>query len=306
MAFVQIPLNTLELSMLKSLLPMTLLWSRRGRKPSTLESRIPGYVLQEELGRGGTAVVYRAMHKGQPCALKLMKVGTDVDASARMRREIKLMRRLSHPGIVGLRDSGEVNGQVYMVMEKVEGETLRNHLMRRRLNRGQALRYAEALLDALSYAHSQDIMHRDLKPENLMVQCDGRLRLLDFGFSRNVHQNTFQTMDSAVAGTPAYMAPERLMCVNTPASDQYSAGLIIYEMLVGEPAVPAGLDVPTVITKQLQETPPSPGSLDTSLPVWVDFFVMKLLAKRPEERFASAQEALEYLRGYSEYFTPQP
>lgn len=292
--------------MLKSLLPMSLLWARRGRRTSQPEMRIPGYTLHEELGRGGTAVVYNASHKGKACAIKLMKANPDADASARMGREIKLMRQLSHSGIVGLKDWGEVQGQVYMVMEKVDGETLRNCLMSRRLTRPEALRYCEQLLEALSYAHSQEVMHRDLKPENLMVQRDGRLRLLDFGFSRNVHQNTFQTLDSSVAGTPAYMAPDRLMCINTPASDQYSAGLIVYEMLTGEPAVPAGLDMSAVITKQLQETPPSPGTLDPSLPGWVDALVMKLLAKRPEDRFSSAQAALDFLRGYSEYFTLQP
>lgn len=284
--------------MLKSLLPMSLLWARRGRRTS--ESGIPGYKLMEELGRGGTAVVYSAVHKGKACAVKLMKANPDADASARMRREIKLMRQLSHPGIVGLKDWGEMNGQVYMVMEKVEGETLRNRLMRQRPTREEALRHCEELLEALSYAHSKEVMHRDLKPENLMVQKDGRLRLLDFGFSRNVHQNTFQTLDSSVAGTPAYMAPERLMCINTPASDQYSAGLIVYEMLTGEPAVPAGLDMSAVITRQFQETPPSPGSLDPTLPAWIDAFVMKLLAKRPEERFVSAQAALEAFRKQGE------
>lgn len=284
------------------LLPILWFLVRRSGEPraQAAETVVPGYTLLHELGRGGTAVVYNARHDatGQTYALKLLKTepGMDQDASSRMRREIKLMRDLQHPGIVPLCDFGEYNGQVYLVLEKIDGVTLREHLERGRLSFSQAMRNCEALLDALSYAHSRNVIHRDLKPENLMVRSDGQLRLLDFGFSRNTHRNTFETLDNSVVGTPAYISPERLMCVTLPASDQYSIGLIAYEMLTGQPAIPRGLDIARVITKQLHELPPSLCSLDHSIPPEVDRFVMKLIAKRPEDRFESMQAALENFR----------
>jgi serine/threonine protein kinase len=268
----------------------------RSSTPEREDEIVPGYTLQGELGRGGTAVVYSARHNptGQAYAIKLLKAepAMDQDAAARMRREIKLMRDLQHPGIVSLCDFGEFRGQLYMVLEKINGCTLRDHLQRARPSLAEALHHSQSLLEAMAYAHGRSVIHRDLKPENLMVNENGQLRLLDFGFSRSAQRNTFETMDNSVAGTPAYMAPERLMCQTTPASDQYSLGLIAYEMLTGRPAIPP-LDVTAVITKQLQETPPSPRSLDGSVPEPIDRFVMKLIAKKPEDRFESMQVALQ-------------
>ncbi len=257
--------------------------SARSRKR---EEAIPGYTLQEELGRGATAVVHAAVHNatGQAYAIKLLKSEPPMepDAVARMRREIKLMRDLQHPGIVSLCDFGEHRGQHYMVLEKVSGRTLRDTLPIPTLEQG--LDHVQSLLEAMTYAHSKDVIHRDLKPENLMIDPQGKMRLLDFGFSRSAQRNTFETMDNSVAGTPAYMAPERLMCHTTPASDQYSLGLIAYEMLTGRPAIPHGLDVAAVITKQMQEIPTSPKLLNEIIPESIDRFVMKLISKKPDSR----------------------
>jgi len=205
-----------------------------------------------------------------------------------MGREIKLMRQLSHSGIVVLKDWGEVQGQVYMVMEKVDGETLRNCLMSRRLTRPEALRYCEQLLEALSYAHSQEVMHRDLKPENLMVQRDGRLRLLDFGFSRNVHQNTFQTLDSSVAGTPAYMAPEQLLGNPCFGSDVYALGVILYVMVRGTLPFGGG-DV--VAAHLSMPAPPLCSGAD-----WLDALCASMLEKSVSRRVASVSDVLQSLR----------
>lgn len=265
-------------------------------RPRRAEGLIPGYTLEAELGRGATAVVHAATHNatGQAYAIKLLKSEPpmDSDAVARMRREIKLMRDLQHPGIVSLCDFGEHRGQHYMVLEKVSGRTLRDTLPN--LSLEQALDHTQSLLEALQYAHSRDVIHRDLKPENLMIDHQGKLRLLDFGFSRSAQRNTFETMDNSVAGTPAYMAPERLLCHTTPASDQYSLGLIAYEMLCGRPAIPHGLDVAAVITKQMQETPVPLSQLNAKIPESIDRFVMKLISKKPEDRFENLQVALQH------------
>jgi serine/threonine protein kinase len=270
-------------------------WRISSTRPKT-DELIPGYDLQQELGRGATAVVQQALHKatGQTYAIKLLKSepAMDPDGIARMRREIKLMRDLQHPGIVSLCDFGEHRGQHYMVLEKITGRTLRDTLPGLTLE--QALDHTQALLEALTYAHGKDVIHRDLKPENLMVDQHGKLRLLDFGFSRNAQRNTFETMDNSVAGTPAYMAPERLMAHTTPASDQYSLGLIAYEMLTGRPAIAHGLDIATVITKQMQEIPLNPRQLNEKIPESIDRFVMKLISKKPEDRFENMQTALDH------------
>lgn len=294
-----LPAHQRPLQLALLMLPVLALAALRLRSSSAPapDEVVPGYSLQGELGRGGTAVVYQARHNatGQSYALKLLKSepAMDQDAVARMRREVKLMRDLQHPGIVSFCDYGEHRGQHYMVLEKINGCTLREHLQTGRLSQPEALHHCQSLLEALAYAHSRDIIHRDLKPENLMVNENGQLRLLDFGFSRNAQRNTFETMDNSVAGTPAYMAPERLMCHTTPASDQYSLGLIAYEMLTGQPAIARGLDVAAVITKQMQEVPPTPRSLDSKIPEAIDRFVMKLIAKKPEDRFENMQAALQ-------------
>ncbi len=292
------------------LIPMVawLGWRTRRPTPETVAEpevadpgqRIPGYTLLDEIGQGGVAVVYSAEHResGQVFALKLLKseANLDSDASARMRREIKVLRELQHPGIVPLRDFGEADGQCYLVMEKIEGETLRDFLNRSQLTRAQALRYALALLEAVAYAHQREVLHRDLKPENLMLRPDGRIQILDFGFSRTVDSNTFETLDDCVVGTPAFMAPERFYGVTYPASDQYSLGLVFYEMLTGRPAIERGLDVATTISRQVQETPPSPHSLDSSIPPELDAFLMKMLSKDAGDRFETVESALQHFR----------
>lgn len=286
------------------LIPAALLWRRRRRRHPGVEPpaspRIPGYTLLDRIGEGGVAVVYSALQEssGEVVALKLLKneAPLDSDASARMRREIEILRELKHPGIVPLRDYGEVNGQQYLVMEKVDGETLRDFLERSQLTRTQALRYALALLEAIAYAHQREVLHRDLKPENLMLRPDGRIQILDFGFSRTVDSNTFETLDDCVVGTPAFMAPERFYGVTYPASDQYSLGLLFYEMLTGRPAVERGLDVATTVSRQVQETPPSPRTLDSTIPPELDEFIMKMLSKDAGDRFDSVEQALEQFR----------
>ncbi|MFN8608073.1 MAG: serine/threonine-protein kinase [Vulcanimicrobiota bacterium] len=257
-----------------------------------------GYILGEELGRGGMAVVYNATRQGSdtPLALKLLhrEVGLDQDAINRMRREIKVMRELTHPAIVPLYDFGDVNGQYYLVMEKVEGQSLKKRLEQGRIPQEEAIRFIHMLLQGVAYAHNKDIVHRDLKPDNIMLRADGRLQILDFGISRSTTANTFETMDNSVLGTPAYMAPERFSGVANQASDQYALGLIFYELLCGQAPVPAHLDVAQIITRQLFDTPPEPGSLDADVPKSLDFLVMTMISKDPVKRFPSVDAALEH------------
>ena len=256
-----------------------------------------GYTLGAELGRGGMAVVYNATRAGSdaPLALKLLhrEVGLDSDAINRMRREIKVMLQLTHPAIVPLYDFGDVNGQYYLVMEKVEGQSLKKRLEQGRITQEEAVKFIHILLQGVAHAHSKDIVHRDLKPDNIMLRSDGRLQILDFGISRSTTANTFETMDNSVLGTPAYMAPERFSGVANQASDQYALGLIFYELLCGVAPVPNNIDVAQIITKQLFEVPPEPSKVDADVPKSMDFLVMTMIAKDPAKRFPSLDLALK-------------
>lgn len=255
------------------------------------------YELLGELGRGGMAVVYEARRKGSdtPLALKLLhrEVGLDEDAIKRMKREIKILRDLQHPTIVPLYDFGDVNGQYYLVMEKVIGQSLKKVLADGRLSQEEALRFVHMLLQGVTYAHNKDIVHRDLKPDNVMVRPDGRLQILDFGISRSTTANTFETMDNSVLGTPAYMAPERFSGVANKNSDQYALGLIFYELLTGKAPVPNDIDIAQIITKQLFEVPPEPSTVDGDVPKSMDYLIMTMIAKDPVKRFATLDAALE-------------
>lgn len=259
--------------------------------------RDQGYELMGELGRGGMAVVFEARRTGSdaPLALKLLhrEVGLDSDAINRMRREIKVMRELQHPTIVPLYDFGDVNGQYFLVMEKVDGQSLKKRLAEGRLSQEEATRFIHMLLQGVTYAHNKDIVHRDLKPDNVMLRPDGRLQILDFGISRSTTANTFETMDNSVLGTPAYMAPERFSGVANKASDQYALGLIFYELLCGVAPVPNDIDIAQIITKQLFEVPPEPSTVDADVAKSMDFLVMTMIAKDPVKRFPSMDSALE-------------
>jgi tRNA A-37 threonylcarbamoyl transferase component Bud32 len=259
--------------------------------------RDQGYELMGELGRGGMAVVFEARRQGSdaPLALKLLhrEVGLDSDAINRMKREIKVMRELQHPTIVPLYDFGDVNGQYFLVMEKVDGQSLKKRLSEGRLSQEEAIKFIHMLLQGVTYAHNKDIVHRDLKPDNVMLRPDGRLQILDFGISRSTTANTFETMDNSVLGTPAYMAPERFSGVANKASDQYALGLIFYELLCGVAPVPNDIDIAQIITKQLFEVPPEPSTVDADVPKSMDFLVMTMIAKDPVKRFPSMDAAVE-------------
>ena len=258
-----------------------------------------GYVLHHELGRGGMAVVYEVtcQETGEPRALKMLnpELSDDPDALKRLRREIKIWRDLVHPCIVPLYDFGECNGRYYLVMERIHGETLRDYMHRERMETSLALEYAEAMLDAVAYAHKKDIVHRDLKPENIMIREDGRLLVLDFGLSRTLNEKTAITMNETVMGTPAYMAPERFSGVADASSDQYALGLIIYELLAGRHAISNTVDLAGILFCQLYEEPASLRQFCPDLPEAVEDVIMKMIAKDSKDRFPDVGVARQAL-----------
>jgi len=250
------------------------------------------YLIEEVIGEGGMATVYRARHRlvDRPCAVKIMNhsfTGNDV-IRERFRREARSAQKLAHPNIIEIFDQGDTDdGSMYLVMELLDGETLADVLDRGRMPLDQALPILIQIARALARAHDLEVIHRDLKPENIFLvrQPDGSTRvvLLDFGIARST-QDSRLTGNGEVFGTPQYMAPERITSIDAgPAADLYSVGVIIFELLTGRLPFEAQ-DVASFFLKHMKEDPPSLRSIDASLPEAVDKLALELMEKDPADR----------------------
>src|SRR2546430_4284188 len=200
------------------------------------------YTIERELGRGGMATVYLAQDRKhhRQVAIKVLKPELAAALGPeRFLREIDTAARLTHPHILPLHDSGEAEGFLFYVMPYVEGESLRDRLSReKQLPLGDALQIAREVADALSYAHSRDVVHRDIKPENILLEA-GHAVVSDFGIARAIRAagGDELTTTGIAVGTPAYMSPEQ---ASTDAridgrADIYALGCVLYEMLAGRP-----------------------------------------------------------------------
>ena len=260
------------------------------------------YELGELLGRGGMAEVHRALdlRLGRPVAVKELRadLASDPTFQARFRREAQSAAGLNHPTIVAVYDTGEetnpTTGQSipYIVMELVEGQTLREILREgRKLLPERALEITTGVLDALSYSHKAGIVHRDIKPANVMLTPNGQVKVMDFGIARAVADTSAtMTATAAVIGTAQYLSPEQARGETVDArSDIYSAGCLLYELLVGRP--PFVGDSPVSVAYQhVRETPVPPSQLDPEITPDIDAITLKALAKDPDDRYQSARE----------------
>jgi Tol biopolymer transport system component len=260
------------------------------------------YRLDRELGGGSMAVVYLAedLRHGRMVALKVLKPEYAATfAAERFLREIEIAARLQHPHIVPLLDSGDVGGHLYLVMPYIEGETLRARLLRdRQLNISEVIRTLADVADALSYAHRKGIVHRDIKPDNILVA--GRHALVtDFGVAKAVSAATLAPRDLTVGvalGTPAYMAPEQATADPNldHRVDLYALGVVGYELLAGAPP----FDGPTaqaILTAHVLDAPQPIEERRRDVPVLLATIIGRALAKRPEERWETADELLHQL-----------
>ncbi|MFI5210984.1 MAG: serine/threonine-protein kinase, partial [Gemmatimonadales bacterium] len=222
------------------------------------------YRLERELGQGGMATVYLAhdLRHERKVAVKVLRPElAAVIGAERFLREIKTIANLQHPHILGLIDSGEVQGTAYYVMPFVEGESLRDRLTRDKLLPiPDAVRLATEVASALDYAHRHGVIHRDIKPENILLH-DGSALVADFGIALAVSQagGTRMTETGLSLGTPHYMSPEQAMGEReiTACSDVYALGCVTYEMLTGEPPF-TGPSVQAIIAKMMTERPTPP------------------------------------------------
>ena len=255
-----------------------------------------------EIGRGGMGTVYRAMHLGleRPVAVKVLKqeFSADPEVAERFMREARTMARLRHPHAAMIFDAGRLaDGRPFIVMEYVEGRTLAETLQREgRFAPERAAAVASDIFDVLDEAHRLGIVHRDLKPSNIMLGPAG-VCVLDFGIAKVLATaadatRTHATTESGlVIGTPRYMSPEQCMGRKVgAASDLYSVGVMIYEMLAGRPPFLDQLSS-AVLVKQATSAPPPLVGLRPELPRALAMFVHTLLAKNPAHRPASAEDA---------------
>ncbi|MFC1639804.1 protein kinase [Gemmatimonadota bacterium] len=259
------------------------------------------YTIERELGRGGMATVYLAedVKHRRKVAIKVLRpelaasIGVD-----RFLREIEIAANLTHPHILPLHDSGEADGFLYYVMPYIDGESLRDRLLReRQLPIDDALALTREVASALSYAHDQGVVHRDIKPENIMLSAGGAV-VADFGIARAVTAAGGEqlTETGMAVGTPAYMSPEQAS--GEPGidarSDIYSLGCVLYEMLAGE----APYSAPTpqaLIAKKLAEPTPRISVVRELVPSGIEVALVRALAKTPADRYVTATQFLDAL-----------
>jgi len=262
------------------------------------------YSIERELGEGGMATVYLAhdVKHGRKVALKVLKPDLAAALGAeRFLAEIKTTANLQHPHVVSLHDSGDADGFLYYVMPFVEGESLRDRLIRERLLPvDDALRIAREVADALQYAHTHGVVHRDIKPENILLETSGHAMVADFGIALAVQQagTARMTQTGLSLGTPQYMSPEQAMGerVIDARSDIYALASIVYEMLTGEPPF-TGATLQAIVARLLTEAPRPIIAQRKSVPPHIEAAVMKALEKVPADRFASARDFAAALSG---------
>ena len=260
-----------------------------GRVGTTLVGR---YLIDEVIGEGGMATVYRARHKlvDRPCAVKIMNpmLATDEVVRERFRREAKSAQRLTHPNIIEIFDQGDTDdGTAYIEMELLHGCSLSELIAKGAIPIPRALGIMIQIARGIARAHDFEVIHRDLKPENIFVcqRDDGTdlAKLLDFGIARS-RQDSRLTGAGELFGTPQYMAPERIERGEAgPSVDLYAVGIIYYEMVTGRLPFEAP-DVATFFVKHLHEAAVTTRRLDPSIPAALDALILSLLAKDPRAR----------------------
>ena len=257
---------------------------------------IPNYTLLDKLGEGAMAEVWLGAHKrnGRKAAIKVLKPSAlaDGDAEKLFLREGQVLAGFDHPNIVKIYDNDRVGNLAYLVMEHLAGGTLFERMQRAPISIGEALGLVAQIAGGLEAAHRQQVIHRDLKPANIMLRDETTPVLTDFGASRLLDRSTIYGRDGMIVGTPIYMSPEQVQGQTlSGSSDLYALGILFFELLTGDRPFP-GVSFPEIAAQHLYAPIPKlPAAIAMLQPV-----IERLLAKKPEDRYPSAQEFVDDLR----------
>ncbi|HEX9098519.1 MAG TPA: serine/threonine-protein kinase [Candidatus Dormibacteraeota bacterium] len=264
------------------------------------ERRIGKYIIKGELGRGGMGAVYLAEQPGlgREVAIKelILSAVADPTALKRFMQEAQVMARTSHPNLVQVHDLEQIGDANYIVLEFVRGKSLRDRINQGTLPLPQTFAVMHGVLQALDYAHKRAIVHRDMKPENVLMSEEGEVKVADFGIARLTDDSgagSTATKTGTTVGTPQYMSPEQVASSKVDGrSDLYSAGIMFYELVVGQPPFTASeADGPfTLMAKHVQAPPKPPSVHRPGLDMGLEEVILKSLSKRPEERYQTGQE----------------
>lgn len=266
--------------------------------------KVPGYEFYEVLGSGGVGIVYRAHQKSmnRTVAIKMVLAGGSCSTAdlIRFRSEAETVARLRHPNIVQIHEVGQHEGQPYLALEYVDAGNLTQSLNGNPVSSVKSARLVLTLADAVQHAHEQGVVHRDLKPANILLAADGTPRITDFGLAKRLDHESDRTRTGTVKGTPNYMAPEQALGRVSeigPATDVYSLGVILYEMLTGR--VPfSGETILETLEQVRTFEPVPPRLLVPTVSRSLEIICLKCLAKEPARRYSSARALAEDLQAY--------
>lgn len=258
------------------------------------------YEIIEEVGRGGMAVVYRAMQKNlnREVALKVLpqQFVHDEEYIIRFHREAREVAKMNHPNIVTIFDEGEIDGYHYLAMEFLAGKDLHDILKEKKtLPLDEVVNMMAPMAEALDYVHSKGLVHRDIKSSNIFILKNGRSVLTDFGIAKTAGK-TKLTQVGSIIGTPEYMSPEQADSLEVDGrGDLYSLAVVMYEALTGSVTFKADNPI-TLIRKIIDEKPVNPRKLNSSIPKWMDEIIMKCLEKAPKDRIQSGEHLAQSIK----------
>lgn len=256
------------------------------------------------LGAGGMGMVFKARDRelSDLVALKVLKreAWEDPTQLERLKQELRLARKITHPNVLRTHDFGELDGVQFISMEYVRGVTLRYMLDQTdRLPFSAGLRVVRQLCAGLGAAHAQGVVHRDIKPDNVILDQAGNAKLMDFGIARPIQRpaGSGVTREGFIVGTPQFMAPEQLQGLDLDArTDIYACGVVLYEIFTGR--LPFNADQPMqIVLQHLNDAPPPPSQFWPEIPPQLEQIILACLAKKPQDRFASAQQLERALEG---------